>query len=380
MTSEHQKAKPDPRRAAFWILVVAKIVGGWGLHWDIQWHVLIGRDSFWIPPHVMMYASIAVTFVAAFAVLARDTLVRPPGDARTWRVLSLVGTPGFHLAAWGTAVVVLAAPIDDLWHRLFGIDVTLWSPPHLLGLAGSAVSTLGCVMIAVELHRMTSAAGLAGALLSGALLYGGVRITLDPAFLLAFANGGVLFHAYAILAAAVLPPVLIVTARLAQQRWAPVAVVALALALAVAADAVAWLGFATVQPVSVIQEEIRKDPTSPIAQATAIAEKNRGTRPWSGRLVAIAAALAMSLLDVRRRPLAATVAFALTLFALTAWYLSARPAYEPLVPTTTETALALVVTLLAATLGATLGRALADRLEHRPSRMPTGAPVASPIG
>lgn len=38
-------------RAAFWILVAAKIVGGWGLQWDIQWHVLIGRDSFWIRWH-----------------------------------------------------------------------------------------------------------------------------------------------------------------------------------------------------------------------------------------------------------------------------------------------------------------------------------------
>ncbi|MBI1736712.1 MAG: hypothetical protein HYR51_16205 [Candidatus Rokubacteria bacterium] len=367
------------RRAAFWLVVVARIVGAWGLHWDIQWHVQIGRDSFWIAPHVMMYASVALTFVVAFAVLARDTLARPAAGAPAWRVLGLVGTPGFHLLAWGTAVVVLAAPIDDLWHRLFGLDVTLWSPPHLLGLGGSAVSTLGGVLIARELYSMTSVAGLAGALLAGALLYGGVRITLDPAFLLAFAHGGVLFHAYAILAAIVLPPVLIVTARLAERRWAPVAVVGVALAVGAAGDAVAWLGFAIVQPRSVIQEEIRKDPTSPIAQANAITEKNRGTRPWSGRLVAILAAAAMALVDVRRRPVAATLAFAVALFALTGWYLAGRPAYEPLVPGLPDTLIALALTLVAGVLGAISGRTLADRLERRPAAMPAGAPLTSPV-
>jgi len=32
--------------------------------------------------------------------------------------------------------------IDDLGHRLFGPDITLWSPPHLLGLLGAQVNTL----------------------------------------------------------------------------------------------------------------------------------------------------------------------------------------------------------------------------------------------
>jgi hypothetical protein len=45
------------RRAALWTLLLSKLIAGWGVQWDIQWHVLIGRDSFWIPPHVMTYAA-----------------------------------------------------------------------------------------------------------------------------------------------------------------------------------------------------------------------------------------------------------------------------------------------------------------------------------
>jgi len=42
-------------RAALWVLLGANLLAGWGVQWDIMWHVLLGRDSFWIPPHVMTY-------------------------------------------------------------------------------------------------------------------------------------------------------------------------------------------------------------------------------------------------------------------------------------------------------------------------------------
>src|SRR5438552_16805130 len=102
------------RRVALWGIVVGKLVGGWGVQWDIQWHVQIGRDSFWIPPHVMTYAGVTLVVLGAFGVLAIDTLRRlmagrEPAGAD--RIFGITGTPGFHLAAWGIALSVLAAPI-----------------------------------------------------------------------------------------------------------------------------------------------------------------------------------------------------------------------------------------------------------------------------
>src|SRR5919109_124868 len=154
------------RRAAVWALLLAKLTAGWGLGWDIRWHVLIGRDSFWIPPHVLTYASVSAAVLIAFGVLAAETWLARGGRAPvdTVRVLGMVGTPGFHLVWLGMAPLVLAAPIDDLWHRLFGIDVTLWSPPHLLGLAGAQVNSVGCLLIAHEVWpagRMRATAILA---------------------------------------------------------------------------------------------------------------------------------------------------------------------------------------------------------------------------
>src|SRR5437870_11817401 len=159
------------RRAALWGLLGAKVVSSWGVQWDIQWHTLIGRDSFWIAPHLMTYAGVVVMVGLSFGVLAATTLSPSWRGGDVVRVLGLSGTRGFHLAAWGIALTVLAAPIDDVWHRLFGLDVTLWSPPHLLGILGGVINSAGCLIIAREAypgHRLLRTVAM---VLVGAALY-----------------------------------------------------------------------------------------------------------------------------------------------------------------------------------------------------------------
>ncbi len=369
---------------ALWVILAAKLLGSWGLNWDIQWHVTIGRDTFWIPPHVMIYASVLIALVVSFGVLALDTRRVRAGQPRagTIRVGGVTGSRGFHLAAWGMALVILAAPIDDLWHRLFGIDVTLWSPPHLLGLFGAIVNTLGCLMIATEVYPGRRRARLAALLVGGAFLYGGVRIILEPAWLVAYARGGVAFHTFAMLGALLLPLALLPVARLIDRRWAPVAVVAVSLLISFSGDRIARTGFAIVQPVSVLGEEISKDPTSAIALNAQIREKNRGaTGPlWMRLLLPLAAAATLVALDVRVRSASACVAYGLALFVLYGWYVGTSAAFAPLVPSVPESLTALVVTTVAALVGAAGARRLAEALEPRRAvASPTGAlprPVA----
>ena len=109
------------RRAALWLLLASKLTAGWGLGWDIRWHLLIGRDSFWIAPHVLTYASVTVTVIVSLGVIAVETWVSRRGalGPDAINVVGLVGTRGFHLAWLGMAVVVVAAPLDDLlaWTR-----------------------------------------------------------------------------------------------------------------------------------------------------------------------------------------------------------------------------------------------------------------------
>ena len=357
------------RRAALWGLLGAKVVSSWGVQWDIQWHTLIGRDSFWIAPHLMTYAGVVVMVGLSFGVLAATTLSPSWRGGDVVRVLGLTGTRGFHLAAWGIALTVLAAPIDDLWHRLFGLDVTLWSPPHLLGLLGAAINTLACFRIAREVYPATGRAAVAAVVSTGTILFIGLHFALQPSFRFAYLYGCVLFHFYAMLAALVLPVALVTTAHRSGVRWTPAVVMAGAVALGLLGMQIARAGFDLLQPVSVIEAEIAKDPTSPIAVAYLVARKN-GTPPGATasltQLLGLLPVAAMIVVDPRRRPVAATVAYALVLFALMAVRLAFLPAFRPLVPGTGATLVALGLTLVAGVAGGWVAGRIAAALGPAP--------------
>lgn len=108
---------------------------GWfgfpGLLWDVAWHRTIGRDSFLSPPHVLMYAGVAANgLVSGWAVVCGRRSGAPVGF--------LLSGAGFGLAIGG-------AVLDEWWHANVGKDVNLWSPPHLVGLAGAALIALGLI-------------------------------------------------------------------------------------------------------------------------------------------------------------------------------------------------------------------------------------------
>jgi hypothetical protein len=352
------------RRAALWGILAAKLVSGWGVRWDIQWHLLIGRDSFWIPPHLMTYAGVSAVVLLSFGVLLWETGRGGRRRAETRQVLGLVGTPGFHVAAWGAAIIVAAAPIDDLWHRLFGLDVTIWSPPHLMGFLGGLVSTVGALVIAREVYPAESRARLAALVIGGAWLYGALHPVIEPALLLAYRHGGVRFHAYGVLAAGLLPLALIPAARLAGRRWAPAALVVVLLLAQAAGGQIARAGFAWLEPEPAIEAAIAADPESPIAVAHEIARKSGSSpgRLGPGALLALVPALFVVAVDARRRPVAASLVHAAAFFALAGWGLARGPAFQPLVPGSLETGGAFAVALAAGALGGLAARRLADAI------------------
>ena len=358
------------RRAALWAMVVAKLIGGWGVQWDIQWHVRIGRDSFWIAPHVMTYAGVAGAVLVSFGILGWDTWRRrtagPDRDAMT--VMGLTSTPGFHLAAWGIALTVLAAPIDDLWHRMFGIDVTLWSPPHLLGMLGSLINTAACLLIAREVYPHGGLACTTALIVNAAMLLGGFATTAQPSFRLAYLHGGLAFHLYAILGALLFPIAYLTAARLTGLRIAPVLVLVVSLLNGMIGVQIARLGFDVLRPESVIEAEIAKDPESPIAVAQAIARKN-GAQPGTQRAVSqwssLIAVLVMVAVGPRKRPAIAAVAYAIALLATMGSVLAWSPAFAPMAPGAGATFAGLVLAIVAAFIAAHCARWLAVVLDAR---------------
>ena len=109
-----------------------------GGYWDDAWHTERGRDAFLIAPHIAIYAGIAAA--GASLVLWALLTARAHGAATMWGHKPLV------LGLLSVGVTLASGPIDNAWHAAFGRDAVIWSPPHLLGIAGTLA--LGAAVLA----------------------------------------------------------------------------------------------------------------------------------------------------------------------------------------------------------------------------------------
>jgi hypothetical protein len=118
------------------------------------------------------------------------------------------------------------------------------------------------------------------------------------------------------------------------------------------------------KPVSVIDDEIAKDATSPIAVGQAIMRMNAARPdplgPLAPFLVPLVPALAIVLVDARRRPVWATLAYAATVFVVMGVRQAGLPAFSAQVPTLGTTAIAALVTLGSAVVGGLVVRRISD--------------------
>ena len=71
------------------------------------------------------------------------------GPRSSWRPAGHAPIGGLMIAICG-ASSLLAFPLDDIWHRIFGQDVTLWGPTHLMLIGGASLSVLGAWALHVE--------------------------------------------------------------------------------------------------------------------------------------------------------------------------------------------------------------------------------------
>jgi hypothetical protein len=130
-------------------LAVTLLIAVFGMYWDISLHIDDGRDPGPLanPAHYFILAGLFGVFTAGVLGLALAK-----GPTRT----SYEIAPGWYapigalmIAACG-ASSLSAFPLDDIWHRIFGQDVTLWGPTHLMLIGGASLSVLGAWALHVE--------------------------------------------------------------------------------------------------------------------------------------------------------------------------------------------------------------------------------------
>ena len=144
-----------------------------GLYWDVAFHIDVGRDKeLFTPSHTMIVLGLGGLVYSAVIAVIFATLDRAPVGLRL--VGLRIPRSAVALAALGAGGVV-AFPLDELWHRAYGVDVTLWSPTHLQLVAGGSLGPIALWLMLVE-ARAQSRPNLLGrgiaALVLGAVLTG----------------------------------------------------------------------------------------------------------------------------------------------------------------------------------------------------------------
>lgn len=122
--------------------LLGTLLSWFGSGWDVSWHRIFGRDTFWSTPHLFIYTGVALWGVAAL-IATGTAMAGRPIRGRALVVGPLRAELGLALIGVGALVTILAGPFDNLWHSVFGPDVDIWSPPHLAGIAGGAIGLLG---------------------------------------------------------------------------------------------------------------------------------------------------------------------------------------------------------------------------------------------
>lgn len=125
-------------RASVSLALFGMLLELFGGAWDISWHIDEGRESFWSPPHLVLHSGIILVLTSVFLAFLRAGGIR---SARRYPALVAV------IAA--TAFQLSSAPFDELWHRMYGVDVTVWSPPHLVLILGGAATALAMASLAL---------------------------------------------------------------------------------------------------------------------------------------------------------------------------------------------------------------------------------------
>ena len=132
------------------LAAVALNVALLGMYWDISLHVDNGRDAGPLanPSHYLILAGLFGVFTSGVLAIVLPTERPGPGAvriARGWH--APVG--GLLMAACG-AFSLIAFPLDDVSHRLFGQDVTLWGPTHLMLIGGAGLSLVAQAVLLAE--------------------------------------------------------------------------------------------------------------------------------------------------------------------------------------------------------------------------------------
>ena len=150
-TAERTTGLPGWASLPVGVCTVSLITAVFGLYWDVSLHMGNGRDAGPLanPSHYFILGGLLGIFAAGWLACVLPGKATPgPAAVRI--------SADWHVPVGGLVMMACAAfaasgfPLDDVWHRLFGQDVTLWGPTHMMMLTGAAFTLIGIMILMAE--------------------------------------------------------------------------------------------------------------------------------------------------------------------------------------------------------------------------------------
>jgi hypothetical protein len=229
-TNTATRIQAAPTTAVPWYIwagalaVTSASIGG---QWDVAWHRSIGRDTFWTPAHMAIYACGVIAGIVGLYLVLTTTFGKS-GNATHLREVSvnifgLRAPLGVFLAGWGGVAMLTSAPFDNWWHNAYGLDVKIISPPHALLILGIRAIDLGMLFLMLAAMNRASDAGDANfrSLRRLFLYLGGLVLGGQMFFIMEYTWDVALHRAIAYICLAIAVPIVLATISQASRfRWA----------------------------------------------------------------------------------------------------------------------------------------------------------------
>src|SRR5260221_1749595 len=137
-----------------------------GTSWDIQWHSYIGRDRTLIPPHIMMLSGVAISGVSGLLAVLIESWWARRNTSIAQHSLGFAeifsGPFGAYIVGFTALTAAVAFPLDAYWHALYGIDVAIWAPFHVMFVASMGIVALGAAYMLISAAHLAARRGVAG--------------------------------------------------------------------------------------------------------------------------------------------------------------------------------------------------------------------------
>ncbi|WP_239461413.1 hypothetical protein [Occallatibacter savannae] len=231
------KAKVQPATSVPWYIwagALAVTSASLGGQWDVAWHRSIGRDTFWTPAHMAIYACGVIAGIVGMYLVFATTFGKSVHAARlreaSVNIFGLRAPLGVFLAGWGGVAMLTSAPFDNWWHNAYGLDVKIISPPHALLILGIRAIDFGMLfLILAAMNRASDAGDVNYPNLRRLFLYlGGLVLGGQMFFIMEYTWDVGLHRGIAYICLAIAVPVVLATISQASRfRWAATTIAAI---------------------------------------------------------------------------------------------------------------------------------------------------------